>query len=389
MADPVRAGQLYQMTFLNFLGLYLLIPLIPVYLATVTDDAATIGLIISSTSILPLLLGYPVGIRIERFSPRGWGMLSTFGMIIAAVTLAFGRHLIFAAVSQMIQGASQLVMSLTLQTTLHNVGDEPLEATYGRYTFWASAGQIASPVLGGVIVGFLAYRGVTAHIAYRAVFALAGLVFLGALLVASRFERTENRVRRDVPAPPSAHARETRGALGAVLMAGMALVFASDLRRSFYPLYLSSLGFSPTRVGMLYSTIAFASAGVRPFLGSISRWLPSQRLLVAILMCGAMGWMLTPLLHHWTLLAMAATICGISLGIGHPLTMSIVASSGRHAVGQSLGLRQVFNQLGQFLSPLLLGALVSLSGSVTAAFFTAAATLTVVAVSTLIVARGH
>jgi sugar phosphate permease len=164
------------------------------------------------------------------------------------------------------------------------------------------------------------------------------------------------------------------------LIASGGIVFAFDVRRSFYPIYLRELGLAPAVIGALFSILALSGGLVRPFLGPACRLVRPTRLLTGVLIVGAVGWTGVTFSSSLIWLAAAAVLCGVTQGFGHPLTMSLVAGTAPPGMsGTGLGIRQVFNQVGQLLSPLALGLAVARVGRTAPAFVGAAATLLVAA----------
>jgi len=189
MDDPQSQGvpsaaSLYLLAFLNFFGWYLMTPILPLYLATLTTSPAVIGVVIASASVLPLGLAYPLGMLADRLPARTLGMIGTAGMAAAAAGFAMGQSITTAVMFQMLHGISQVTIVLTIQTALSRTGGASFETLYGHYTFWASAGQTVSPLLAGLSASWLLARGAVPGQAYRAVFAGTALVFVAALTAA-------------------------------------------------------------------------------------------------------------------------------------------------------------------------------------------------------------
>jgi MFS family permease len=152
-------------------------------------------------------------------------------------------------------------------------------------------------------------------------------------------------------------------------------LFAWDIKLSFLPLYLQSVGLPTSEIGLIFSCMSGGSMVIRPLLGTLTGRFGRRPILLSAVGLGAIGIGLVPFLRAFWPLALAATAAGVASGITQPLTMSLIAGNVRPGEqGLAMSLRMSTNRLADLLSPIVFGALVAWTG-LGGAFGVAAATL--------------
>jgi MFS family permease len=150
----------------------------------------------------------------------------------------------------------------------------------------------------------------------------------------------------------------------AAIYTSLAISSVGDILVVFLPLFGSEKNFSSTSIGIIIAVRAGASMLSRLMLGKLSaRYSTTQILLysniVSIVMCALMGFAPNP----W-ILALVVLLAGFSLGVGQPLTMSLVSLATKpEERALAVSARLTGNRFGQFIIPAGAGALASSSGS--------------------------
>lgn len=177
----------------------LIVPILPFIL----EDRISIpqSQIQSYTSILlavyaaaSVLFSLPAGIIADKLSARQlpflFGLLALLG---ATIMLFLGRSIAVLIVARILQGMSAAVVwTIGLALVLDTVGSEKLGVVIGSIFSFISVGELAAPVLGGVVYKKSGYAGV-----FSMGFAILALDFLMRLAViekkvARRFLREED-----------------------------------------------------------------------------------------------------------------------------------------------------------------------------------------------------
>jgi MFS family permease len=150
----------------------------------------------------------------------------------------------------------------------------------------------------------------------------------------------------------------------AAIFTSLAISSTADILVVFLPLYGNENQFSAMAIGVIISIRAATSMASRYFLGSLSAHFTTKQLLVSsnsisVLACAAMAFAPNPIT-----LGVIVAIAGFSLGVGQPLTMSLVSQL---TIPQERALavstRLTGNRLGQFVIPAGAGLLAAGSGT--------------------------
>jgi MFS family permease len=155
-----------------------------------------------------------------------------------------------------------------------------------------------------------------------------------------------------------------RPGIMAAIYISLAISSAADVLVVFLPLFGTENNFSPYAIGAILAIRAGTTMLSRFFLGRLSQRFSTFQLLwwstiISTLCCGAMAFAHTPIS-----LGAIVFIAGFSLGVGQPLTMSLVSQkteSSERALAVSA--RLMGNRFGQFLVPATAGALAAASGA--------------------------
>ncbi|MFF0771430.1 MFS transporter [Nonomuraea wenchangensis] len=307
---------------------------------------AWLGVLGASFALAPLLLALPAGHAADRYGERRIAVAGA--VLLAASALAFATlgHTVPGLVTAgILLGTGHLgsviaQQALVANTTRHGRHD----TAFGHYTFAASLGQAAGPLLIAAFGGAGAIPD-TGRI-FAASCGLAVLLLaLSALLPSHRTGRAEAEggdLRSLLRLPGLAHA----------LVTSCVVLAAVDITLAYLPALGTELGLSAGAVGLLLTLRGLASMTSRFFLGSLARAVGRRRLLVVSTLGAAVAMLLTPMPMPVWLLAVLLLAVGFGLGVGQPLTMSWLAESAPAGMrGRAMSLRLVGNRTGQLVIP--------------------------------------
>jgi MFS family permease len=170
--------------------------------------------------------------------------------------------------------------------------------------------------------------------------------------------------KSDVGALKSAGSLLKNKQVFAAIYTSLAISSVADVLIVFLPLYGSEKSFSALSIGVILSLRAGASMLSRLSLGALSARYSTKNILIysnliSILACAAIGFAPNP----WVL-GFIVLIAGFSLGVGQPLTMSLVSQATKPE-GRALAVstRLMGNRFGQFILPAGAGLLAAGTGS--------------------------
>ena len=150
----------------------------------------------------------------------------------------------------------------------------------------------------------------------------------------------------------------------AAIYVSLAISSVADVLVVFLPLFGTENNFSPYAVGIILAIRAGTTMISRFFLGRLSNLFSTYQLLmfstlISVIACAAMAFAKTP----FTLGAIVF-VAGFSLGIGQPLTMSLVSQkTDANERALAVSARLMGNRFGQFLVPAGAGAIAASAGA--------------------------
>ena len=150
----------------------------------------------------------------------------------------------------------------------------------------------------------------------------------------------------------------------AAIYISLAISSVGDVLVVFLPLFGSENNFSPYAIGIILAIRAATTMTSRFFLGRLSNRFTTYQLLmvstlISVVACIAMAFAKTPIS-----LGAIVFVAGFSLGVGQPLTMSLVSQktvANERALAVSA--RLMGNRFGQFLVPAGAGAIAASAGA--------------------------
>ncbi|GAA4867094.1 MFS transporter [Saccharopolyspora cebuensis] len=331
--------------------------------------ASWLGVLAGSFAVVPLVLALPAGHIVDRLGERRIMLAGSLLMCAAGTLLLVLGHTVPGLVAgSVVLGTAHLGAIVGQQALVANsTSAGRMDSAFGYYTFAASLGQAAGPLL---IVAFGGTRAIpdTAPI-FQGGIAIAVVLF--ALTFA--IEGTEAAAG---PAPAEnvgvRSLLRLPGLPGALLTACTVLA-AVDISLVYLPALGAERGIAASLIGALLVLRAASSMVSRFFLGRLSDLLGRRRLLGLSIVAAAAGLAAAAAPVPVWLLLIAVAVAGFGLGVGQPLTMSWLAESAPPgARGRAMSLRLTGNRAGQVVIPGAVGLVAAGVGAAGVLWVTAA-----------------
>lgn len=345
-----------------------------------------IGLIASIYALLPLLIAVPMGRWVGRLGEIPLLIAGSISFVFLGVSLAFLNDVIAIAAATALAGVAHLANVAASQAMVASRSPLQLqEQNFGYFSFSTSLGHTFGPLAGGFIAGSAGVlpRSSTSAFVFAAILAtfslLPFLVFKGLQQLRSDEERA---------AAGAIKARNVikRPGIKPAIWTSLAVAATNDVLVVILPLVGTEYGISPVVIGAILSIRSGAAMISRFFLGKSTARFGSARVMNYSIFISA-GLLFAAVFARTPLaLGVAMAIIGFLLGMGQPLTMSIVSKKTPiEERAMAISIRLFGNRFGQFLVPMGAGALAAPfgSGAVFAGLATLIASAGVVAVTAL------
>lgn len=330
--------------------------------------AAHIGYITAAFAILPLLTAVPLGRLLDRWRPGPFLGLAVLLLAAASGLLAIADSIVDLAVGNAVLGLGNLCLMVPAQAL---IARRSPNATHDRdYGFFAAAvagGQLLGPGIAGLVLT----SGGALDRATRSAFLACVVIAALAVVVTYRLDDRSIGPRSSSALPaartPTLTLLKLHG-MPAGILASLTLIAAADVLIGYLPLIGEERGISPGVIGLLLSIRAGTSMVSRLLIDKlVTRW--SRAGLIAVSAAGSgLTLVLVTLPVDVVVLGLILAVVGLLIGLGQPLTMSLVVSAvPADARATALALRFTGNRAGQVVLPLAAGA--AAAGAGTAAAF--------------------
>ncbi|RBM11565.1 MFS transporter [Prauserella sp. PE36] len=330
---------------------------------------AWLGVLSGTFALVPLVLALPAGHVVDRLGERR--VLIAGGVLLTAAGgafLVFGGSIPGLVVASIVLGTAHLCAVVGQQALVANTTSSGrLDAAFGYYTFAASAGQAAGPLLIVLFGGSKAIPDTTP------VFQGAAQIAVVVLACSFAIRDGARAAERDAAAPSGVGGLLRLPGLARALLTSCVVLAAVDISLVYLPALGAERGIASGVVGALLGLRAVSSMTSRLFLGRLTRLLGRKRVLLVSIAASAAGLALAAAPVPVWVLAVAVVVAGLGLGVGQPLTMSWLAESAPPGMrGRAMSLRLTGNRAGQVIVPGTIGLVAAGLGAAGVLWVTAA-----------------
>ncbi|MCX6443760.1 MAG: MFS transporter [Actinobacteria bacterium] len=344
--------------------IYVLRPMITYRAIELDANAAQIGLIAALYALFPVILALQFGSWVGKLGEAKFIIYGTVAMMVTSAALIFANSLVTLGIATGAAGIAHLACMVGGQSMVAlRAPRESYDRYFGFYTFSASVGHMLGPIIASVVAGSNgALPKSTSH-----AFMLAVLLTILAIFPVIRWrnERPTIEGKQDLEGTFKAAIKlAKRPGIMAAIYISLAISSVADVLVVFLPLFGTENNFSPYAIGAILAIRAGTTMLSRLFLGRLSDRFSTFQLLwwstvISVVCCCAMAFAHTPLT-----LGAVVFIAGFSLGVGQPLTMSLVSQKTESSErAMAVSARLMGNRFGQFLVPAAAGTLAAASGA--------------------------
>lgn len=327
---------------------------ITVSLAALNADSSavwTVGVLMALFAAVPMLIGVHAGRLMDRVGLHRPLAISS-AALVTGILLPFGWPgipMMYAAA--VLIGTSFMLQHIALNHLVGWIGDPADRAVNFS---WLALGYAISGFIGPLLAGFaidlLGHR--MAFLLLALPPAAAGALFLWRRPALPPVQEPKSDAAKhrlsDLLREPQLRA--------AFLFSGL-LATGWDLYTFVIPLYGTSVGLSPSIIGIVMSTFALATFVVRLAMPTVARRLNEWTVVCAALVISGCAYSLFPFVEKVPFLIGLSFVLGIGLGCAQPMIMAVLyTSSPAGRQGEAVGVRTTMINASHTFLPLLFGA---------------------------------
>ncbi len=345
-------------------AIYVVRPMMTYRALELDASAATIGFIAAVYALFPVLLALTFGRLVGKVGEGRFVITGTFFIGVSAAILLFANSLAILALGAALSGLAHLACMVGGQTmvALKSPSDK-YEENFGRYTFSASLGQMMGPILATLVAGSTGVLPKSTSAAFALALALSALAMVPVISWRSDAP-TVVAQKNNSGTLQAARRLLKRPEMFAAIFMSLVISSTADILVVFLPLHGNENQISAFAIGAIISIRAATSMASRFFLGNLSKRFSTRKLIIssnAISVATLAAMAFAP--NVW-ILGVIVAITGFSLGIGQPLSMSLISQlSIPEERALAVSTRLMGNRLGQFVIPAGAGLLAAGSGT--------------------------
>ena len=343
--------------------IYVLRPMITYRAIELDASTYEIGVVAALYALFPVLLALQFGRLVGKIGEGKFIIFGTLSMALTAVALVFANSVFTLAIATAFAGISHLACMVGGQSMVAlRAPRENYDKYFGYYTFSASLGHLVGPLVAALVAGSDGTLPKSTSNAFLLGFVLCVVALMP--VINWRKEKPSVEAKSDEGTYAAAIALLRKPGILAAIYVSLAISSVADVLVVFLPLFGTENNFSPYAIGIILAIRAGTTMISRFFLGRLSARFSTYQLLmvsttVSVIACAGMAFAKTPLT-----LGAIVFIAGFSLGIGQPLTMSLVSQkTAANERALAVSARLMGNRFGQFLVPATAGALAASAGA--------------------------
>jgi MFS family permease len=317
-----------------------------------------IGVIASIYALLPLLVAVPMGRWVGRLGEMPLLVAGSLSFIALGIAFAFLNNVIAIALATAVAGVAHLSNVAASQAMVASRSPVHLQDhNFGYFSFSTSLGHTVGPVIGGLIAGSSGVLPESSSSAFVFASIVAALSLLPFLFFKGLAE-VKSKAERDAAGSIKARDVMRRPGIKPAIWTSLAVASTNDVLVVILPLVGTEFGISPVTIGVILSLRSGSAMISRFFLGRSTARFGSARVMNYSIFISALLLFVSVFATSAITLGASMAVIGFLLGMGQPLTMSIVSKKTPiEERAMAISIRLFGNRFGQFIVPMGAGAL--------------------------------
>jgi DHA1 family tetracycline resistance protein-like MFS transporter len=332
--------------FINLVGFWIIIPLLPFYAQTFGASPLTIGLLFAVFSLCQLAAAPALGDLSDRYGRRPVLIFSLAGTVVSFVMLAVAHSVAMLFAARVVDGLSGGNISTARAYVADVTAPKDRARAYGLIGAAFGLGFIFGPALSGVL----------ARVSYTApIWAAAAITLVATVMAWSWLPETVHRAHAGTGNPfrylPTLLKRPL---VRRVLVIDFIYWCSFAIFQTTFALFTARrFGFDAPKTGYVFAAFGVLGAIIQGgLIRPIVRRLGDKPTFVLGLLCGASGLVACALVHSVTLFMLTLIPLAFGIGFGHPTMASLVSLVAQgDEQGRVQGAASAVESLGRTVGP--------------------------------------
>ena len=354
-------------------------PVLPLFASHLGADPAGIGFVAAISAFTGIVASIPAGLLSDRWGRKRMLLFSVLVFSTAPFLYLAVAHLWQLALVRFYHGLATAIFIPVAMAMVSDLFQQGRGEKLGWFSTSTLLGRFMAPIIGGSLIGLLAFNPSSG---FKAVYLVCGLAGILALLLVFKLPYPSPLKKEREPLGETLRIlKKVMANPGISLTSGMeaAILFAYGTFETFLPIYSIKIGLNAYEVGVFLSAQVITLALTKPILGRFSDRHGRKPQILAGALMGALCIGSLSIFKSFFPLLLLSILFGLSLSIVTSATSALVADfSRKETYGSAMGILGSIMDIGHTTGPLVSGIVAKYLGF-TLSFIIASIILTTVA----------
>ncbi len=335
-------------------------PVLPLFASHLGADPAGVGTVAAVSAFTGVVASVPAGMISDRIGRKRMLVISAVIFASAPFLYQFAATLWHLALIRFYHGFATAIFVPVAMALVSDLFHGERGEKMGWFSTSTLLGRFMAPIIGGVVIGSLAFN---PGLGYRVVYLVCGVAGILALLLTLKLPGTE-----------TGHAEYQSWRMSFNILKGVmsnrvivltsaveaSILFAYGTFETFLPLYAVRKGISAYEVGLFLSSQVITLALTKPVMGRFSDRHGRRPQIVAGAVVGACCIGSFSLFTSFFPLLALSVLFGLSLSVVTSATSAFIADqSSRESHGSAMGMLGSIMDIGHTAGPFISGIVAS------------------------------
>lgn len=338
-------------------------PVLPLFASYLGADALGVGVVAAISTFAGIIASIPAGMLSDRFGRKRMLIVSAVIFSTAPFFYLMVNEIWHLAIVRFYHGFATAIFVPVSIASISDLFDKSRGEKIGWFSASNNLGRFMAPIVGGSIIGMLAFN---PELGYRAVYLVCSAAGVITLILALRIP---NPIITTPSLGKTEEWKETFKVVKSVIykrailittIVEAAVFFAFGTFETFLPLYALKAGLSVYEVGIFLSLPVIALALTRPMMGRLSDKYGRKPQIFAGAILVALSMATLSFFTSFIALLALSILLGLSLSIVLSATSAFIADlSSEKARGSALGFLGTVMDIGHATGPVISGIVAS------------------------------
>ena len=359
---------IYWLSWLGFFAIFSTTisknPVLPLFAKAMGSSDALLGFISAISPLAGIIFSFPIGFLIDRLGRKKLLFISAFLFLISPLFYIFIESPAWLIPVRFLHGMATAILTPLTAVMIFHAYPKNKGEKLGYYSSATLFGRMLAPMVGGATITAFAYLG--GLLDYKMVYILAFVFALPVALIALAIDHrieVKNDIHNLFRLKDISSAFEKilqQGKLFSTSLCEMSIYFSFGVIETFLPVYLSGLGYSASRIGLIFSLQVLAIALTKPFFGRLADKIDKRKQILIGLAVLGLSIAAIPFIKSYIFISILGIIFGLGMSFATIATNSYVGEVAKEKeMGASMGALSSIMDIGHSSGPFITGFIIT------------------------------